>query len=187
MSSTFKRVFVLCLCMALAGIMVSILMLSRPGPGPISASFLHYSVASDGTTQVAVLRLTNSTGCPFELPLATERASVGPRVYSVRCEFSDRTATGWTNWIEDLGSSFVDFPPGSSLDVAIPLAQPGVPRKVAFLYIEDLQRSASSWDSARGWLKAHLPARFTGTVLKKLWYEREFSFPMDCKPTLPAL
>ncbi|MGZ5528228.1 MAG: hypothetical protein ACXWJB_06135, partial [Limisphaerales bacterium] len=113
----------------------------------------------------------------FNVPLALRRAPAEDGTSSVCCEFSDKTATGWTNWMERIGTpsgyKAAVLLPHSSLNVAVPLAPAGQPRKVAVLCIPDLRDSTRTWDKVHLWLLPHLPLHMRRISLSKVWCDRE--------------
>ncbi len=161
------------LCIAI----VSLVVFANKGSTGLSANFLRYAVASDGITQVAVLTVTNQTGHSFKMPLASGRSSSGVDEFRVCCQFSEKTATGWTNWTERIGTpsgfTAVTLLPYSSLDVTVPLASAGQRRKVAVLCLPNLRESALTSDKVHLWLLTHLPARYRRMSLTTIWCDRE--------------
>jgi hypothetical protein len=188
-SICIAKVLAGCLFVGIVGLLAALLMCSHAGPPALSAQFLRYSIADGEVTPTAVLRITNSTGCTWLLPLASDPASADhDDVWSVECMFSDKTATGWTNGYyrpihQSGGTSSVNLAPYSSLDVTVPLAETRMPRKVGFICIQDYQGSTRRLDKMRRWMEIHLSARYTRLTIESVWCERELNWPSDAKPT----
>jgi hypothetical protein len=188
---TKVKVLAGCLLIGLVGVVLAALVArAHAGPPALSVQFLRYTVADGGVAPMAVLQITNSTGCTWKVPLATETASYDKDgVCSAQCMFSNRTSAGWTfgtycPTYPSRKSSLVYLDPCSSLDVAVPLAETRVPRKVAIFCIQDFRRSTRRVDRVRRWIDTHLPARYRlPGVVKEVWCERELNWPTDTKPT----
>jgi hypothetical protein len=188
------KVLACCLFIGLVGVLATLVARAHAGPPALSVQFLRYTVADGEVTPMAVLQITNSAGCTWLVPLATETASYDKDgVCSIQCMFSDRTSTGWTNGTycptyPSRKSSRVYLYPCSSLDVAVPLAETRVPRKVAIFCFQDFRRSTRRLDRVRLWIDTHLPARYRPPgVVKEVWCERELNWPTDTKPTTHPL
>jgi hypothetical protein len=191
---TKVKVLAGCLFIGLVGVLAARVARVHAGPPALSVQFLRYNVADGGVTPMAVLQITNSAGCTWVIPLATETASPDhDGVCSVECLFSNKTSIGWTigNYspVHQSGvSSLIYLDPYSSLDVAVPLAETRVPRKVAIICIQDFRRSTRRLDRLRRWVETHLPARYKRPrTVKLVWCERELNWPTDTKPTTHPL
>src|ERR1035437_379804 len=187
---TKVKVLAGCRFIGLVGVLAALVARAHAGPPALSVQFLRYTVADGGVAPMAVLQITNSAGCTWLVPLATETASYDKDgVCSAQCMFSNRTSAGWTfgtycPTYPSRKSSLVYLDPCSSLDVAVPLAETRVPRKVAIVCIRDFRRSSRPLDRVRRWIVTHLPARYRPPgVVKVVWCERELNWPTDTKPT----
>jgi hypothetical protein len=144
---------------------------------PLAAIFRNYEKSEDGTNVVAVMWLTNSSERTFEYFYANGISSNGTDI--VRCEFSEQTGKGWTNWIPPMiGPPYIRFTlaPHSGTLVAAPLPEEGRILKVAVLCIEPTKRlSGISARLRRLWWRVRPPRIFSVSV----WCDAELSYPQQ--------
>src|SRR5664280_1808520 len=70
LSNTAVKVLAGCLFIGLVGVLAARVARVHAGPPALSVQFLRYTVADGGVTPMAVLQITNSTGCTWLVPLA---------------------------------------------------------------------------------------------------------------------
>ena len=180
----------------------------RRQSGGVSLTFQRYSDHDLYVDHVAYLWLTNASNKRYfvAMPGNSNTLALGniyhPERYSylIDGEFSDQTATGWSNWIQQdlpLGSArttYLALSPGSGLRIRVPLQKNGRPRKAAVFYEEQSTNISKIWTSRLGLdLLVRLPPSLQSKVLqpKTLWHEvwcdRELLYPSDPKAANPGL
>ena len=148
-----------------------------PGNSPLAIVFKGYERSDDGSNSVAVMWLTNLSWRTFEYISANGMSSNGAEI--VLCEFSDKTDSGWTNFINSVPwpryTSYT-LPPHSGTFVAARIANPGLNhgrvRKIAVLCMEPPRRLSGALERLRRlWWRIN-PPRITSM---KVWCETELS------------
>ncbi len=142
---------------------------------PLTATFRNYEGSEDGSEMVAVLWLTNSSDRTFGYVSANAMSSNGTVL--VGRELSDRTGTGWTNWITRITGpgpiTSYTLPPHSGTLVATPFPNDGGIRRVAVVCFEPhKQLPGILAELRRLWWKVRPPRSRS----VKVWCETELSY-----------
>jgi hypothetical protein len=126
----------------------------RAERGRITAMFIGYTLAGNGQTPVARLTLSNGLSRPVRY-----YRNVGSGF--VRCEFSDRQGSDWTNWVAEHNLRGVHdayaLVPGQAVEVTGELRLDGGERRFGILCVEERRQLPGpltvtrSWLDRRGW------------------------------------
>jgi hypothetical protein len=172
----------------------------------LSLTFQRYSDLLDPYVgDVGFFWLTNASDTPFLLCMAGGSNTLvvntlfipykgkAKMSYMVNCAFSDQTAQGWTNWVQEPlpsrgQNAFLQLAPHSGIAIRAPLPTNGLKRKVAAV----CEAPAPAWLQSSLWStgcgQALLRALPRSVLLRlaqhqpttiEVWCDQELSFPRD--------
>lgn len=147
-----------------------------PADEPLQATFDRYAIASDGSTRMAVLTLSNLSEHTFQIYLAGPLPPEDPGYFEARYTYTDHVNGTRTNWMDSpSGSHAITIPPSSMMMVGVPLTSLVDVRRVGVWCLR-LPSTGKPIDKVKAFVMRVIPAGWRRVHFYQAWCPTDLSW-----------